>query len=142
MLLLTAIAAMGAAADDAKLADIATIQPVISTIQMRPDWEEIEVKTALPRDYSLTLWYRENATVMQGQPEGDTKLVARAILKGLVGAGHSPADESLGLYISAMRRVRGETGKTLVRWYGYTSYDYNRDALRYTACDGKGWFGC
>jgi hypothetical protein len=80
--------------------------------------------------------------VMRGQPESVTKLRARAILKELVDAGHSPSHESLDLFISAMRPVRGETGKPLVNWYGYTSYNYNREALEYKACDGKGWFGC
>ena len=77
-----------------------------------------------------------------GEPERDTRSVARAVLAALVKGGRKPADEDVTLFVSAQRPARGETGAARVVWYGYSTYDYNSDSLTYKACDGKGWFGC
>jgi len=125
-----------------KLTDLATVKPAIDKIPRRQSWQEVEIKEADGRSYSLTLWYRDGAIVMRGEPEVDTLVVARAVLAALVHAGHQPARESVNVWVSAMQHVRGETGAALVNWFGNTSYNYNTDQLIYKACGPGSWLGC
>jgi hypothetical protein len=131
------------AQEAANIPDIGAIKPTVDSIELRPDWETIEIRDAKPDEYFLTLWYRESAFIAnQAVPESDTKFIARALLSALVKQGRAPATEHIVLRVGAMRHIHGETGAKLVQWYGNTDYDYNDDSLTYKACDRKSWFGC
>lgn len=125
-----------------KLKDAALIEAAVDRLPRRADWQNVEIKHAEGREYSATVWYSQQDSVMQGQPGADARAVVRAILEALVHAGRRPADERVNVFVSAMQRVQGETGKPLVSWFGNASYDYNTDSISYEACTGKGWFGC
>jgi hypothetical protein len=125
-----------------KLDDLAAIKPAIDRLPRQSNWNSIEIEKAERRGYSLTLWYREQAFISQAEAQADSQAIVRAVLTALVAQGRFPADQRVTVFVSAMRRFRGETGKAMVNWYGIASYDYNRDAVRYEECTGKSWFGC
>src|SRR5262249_9761087 len=101
------------------------------------------VPTSPPANLNPTPTRAEpSAAVPKREPTSSTKIIARAVVSDLVKRGRAPAKENVFLYISAMRRMDGETGAPLVNWYGNTVYDYGKDELSYTACSSKSWFGC
>ena len=105
----------------------------IAAIKLKPSWERIELEEKKPTDFRLTLSYKPDVLITtRSTVETDTKQVARAVLAELVKQGRKPAGEHITLNVFARQSMRGETGKELVRLFGFTSYDYNTDQLEFT----------
>jgi hypothetical protein len=95
-----------------------------------PKWLEVKVTEASDRSYSVNLVYSPLAPPSgYGEVERDTKSVARACLRVLLSSGRNPKNERIWVSVSANKPEVGETGAELVRVYGHTHYNYNRDQL-------------
>jgi hypothetical protein len=103
---------------------------------------KVEITEADPNSYSFDLSYREDASVDAGAPKADSEAVIAYMLKQLTDDGRHPSDESVNIFVFVDQPIQGITGKKLVHPFGYASYDYNNDSITYTACTGKGLFGC
>jgi hypothetical protein len=105
----------------------------VAAIKLKPSWERIEFWADPPPSYSLTLHYKSEAAVpTQSAAEADTKGIARAVLVELLREGKPPTEEQIWVNVFAWQAVRGETGKTPIRWLGVTSYHYWSDRLEFS----------
>jgi hypothetical protein len=93
----------------------ALVKEAIGTIQMKPDWEQINFTKADP--YSLTLYYRNDPSLFD--VETDTTSIARSVFSEIVASGQKPGR----LYVYAERRQVGV--------YGYVSYSPRDDGFHF-----------
>jgi putative heme iron utilization protein len=106
---------------------------IVAGIKLQPSWERIGVEEKSANEYNLTLTYKPKVLISSiSTPTADTKQIARAVLAALVKQGRKPSEERLKLDVVARQATRGETGKELVRLFGFTSYDYHTDQLEFT----------
>jgi hypothetical protein len=93
-------------------------------------WNEIRFEEIKSDNIRLVLVYRNTPSNLT-QVENDTRRIARAALKALINNGRSPQQEMISLFVHAQMPERGETGASLVRYFGKTMYDYNDDQLTF-----------
>jgi len=107
--------------------EVRQMREALSHMTLHQNWESITVSQ---KDrYAVTLNYKN--TPLLGEPEIDTKLVARAVITELLKEGKRPARDFIMFFVYAQRPVVGETGENMVEVYGSTRYDPNTDQLIY-----------
>jgi hypothetical protein len=84
------------------------------------------------RKFEATFYFDEGELPSLRDGKRITQTVAHDILMALVAAGRSPSDERDDVFVRALQRVSGETGKPLVSSFGYTYYDPTNDRLIYS----------
>jgi hypothetical protein len=111
--------------------DKAAIARVTTSLEAQPDWQRIEIGESPENSYSFTIHYKDWPE--QPRVEADTRRIAHAVLAELMRQGHSPAKESITVFVAAHQDgLSGETGQPLVRDLGMMHYDYNSDTLKFT----------
>lgn len=104
----------------------ALVKRAIGTIEMKPDWEQIEVDKRNP--YNLHLYYHSPHYF---DVESDVVSIARPVLSAIVASGKKPD----WVYVYAVRRTKGESGQDLIQSFGYVFYNPRDDGLHY--CQGR-----
>jgi hypothetical protein len=96
-------------------------------------WDRIEMLDGGKTDVRTALYYREDATLTSyDEVAQDTKSVVRAILKILMEDGFDPSKEYYFIVTHAYQPAgAGETGKSLTRKLGKSSYDRESDQIKY-----------
>jgi hypothetical protein len=95
-----------------------------------PTWEKVIVKKAAGSFYELELFYRE-LPKDYGAVENDTRSLIRALLAEIKKAGENQLKKLISITVWTTRSVTGETGKPLVQNFGYSTYDYLSDSIKY-----------
>lgn len=93
-----------------------------------PSWNVVQFEEIGERSFRLVLVYLHAPSNLQ-QVQDDTRRIARAVLKVLVEKGRSPQQEMIAVFVHAQIPQKGETGASMVRYFGKTMYDYNDDQL-------------
>lgn len=104
-------------------------EQVLTSIGTFPaEWDNVEFEDIGQRSIHLTLGYRHSPSSLDEVKSG-THRVARAVLKVLADNGRNPQKEMIAVFVHGQIPENGETGASLVRYFGKTLYDYNNDQL-------------
>jgi hypothetical protein len=103
-------------------------QVFISIGTFPTEWDHVTFEEIGHRSIRLFLPYRNSPSSLD-QVKNDMDRVARAVLKVLVDNGRNPQQEKIAVFVHGQVPERGESGVTLVRYFGKTMYDYNSGEL-------------
>lgn len=104
-------------------------EQVLTSIGTFPaEWDNVAFEQIGHRSIHLTLGYRHSTSSLDDVKSG-THRVASAVLKVLVDHGRNPQKEMIAVFVHGQIPEKGETGASLVRYFGKTMYDYNNDQL-------------
>jgi hypothetical protein len=109
----------------------------VAAIQLKPNWQRIEITEEKPTSYRLQLYYKplgqlRSPIVSRAEAIADTKEIAGVVLNELKKEGKDPAKDRINIAVWAEQQAgRGMTGKPLTRPFGRTVYDYKSDRLEY-----------
>jgi hypothetical protein len=113
---------------DRRLTDVPQMTAALKSMTLCGQWNRLKVNEITGYSCDLTLVYRDDVGSIQA--EADTKALARFVLAELVREGVRPAKDYSSVTIDAMQGgLFGETGESMVRPYGMTSYNFARDRL-------------
>lgn len=104
---------------------------VLNAIGKLPSgWDRVVFEDVRHRSIRLTLVYRSLPSSLE-QVKNDTHRIARAVLKVLVDNGRNPSQEMIAVFVHGQIPEKGETGASMVRYFGKTMYDFNNDQLAF-----------
>lgn len=110
---------------------VAELQSTVrNRIPLKTKWSRIVVEEADRDSVKLAVIYNSMPTG-HAEIEQDTTEIARVAIAALVDAGRNPSQERLYLSVWARKPETGETGKSLVRIFGKSSYNYHNDSIQY-----------
>jgi len=107
----------------------ALTKSIRSTVKASRDFGDYDLQVEVGRNsYSAILIYPKDLMPMEAA-QIISKAAVLAILKALIAQGIDPAKEWSEVHANVYTRLKGVTGKDMVREYGMASYDYNSDEI-------------
>jgi tetratricopeptide (TPR) repeat protein len=100
-----------------------------SAVKKSKEFGDYELEVNVKKNsYSAVLTYPKDPLPMRAA-EMISKAAVLAMIKVLLSQGKDPAQDWTGIHAHVYSRLKGVTGKAMVREYGMASYDFNADQV-------------